>query len=141
MTSRNIRLTMEALGDFIERGVRRLQARVYQTLTSASPVDTGFFRAGWVPSATAPSGGPSERPTSAEAARAQAALLFREHQAASDALARGYTLSQGLVFIVNPVSYGPRLNSGSSAQAPAMFVERAVAVAVAETRREIAGTR
>lgn len=118
--------------------MRRLQLRAFQALTSATPVDTGFARAGWTPSVGAPDPGPSDRPTKPTVARAQAAALFQSHQQASQLLASNYKLAQGAVFIVNNVRYVVFLNAGSSAQAPALFVEQAVARAVAATRREIA---
>lgn len=122
---------------FIERTTRRLQLRVYQALTSATPVLTGFARAGWSPSASAPDPGPSDRPPGLAVASAQALALFAQHQQAAQALAAGYRLSQGAVFIVNNVRYVFFLNTGTSAQAPAMFVEQAVREGVEATRREI----
>lgn len=129
---------LRKLLQFIERTMRRLQLRIYQVLTTSTPVLTGFARAGWSPSATAPDPGPSERPAVAAVATAQAAALFSQHQQAAQALAAGYRLQQGAVFIVNSVGYLLFLNQGTSAQAPAMFVERAVEIGVAATRAEIA---
>jgi len=133
------RVTVE-LERFVERAVRRLQVRVYQALTSASPVDTGFFRAGWSPSTGTPDRGGPELPgnrADRAATQAQAAGLLSTRKQASDQLGSSYKLSQGVVFIVNNVRYGVYLNEGSSAQAPAMFVEQAIAIAVAATQREL----
>lgn len=137
MASRKVRRTITQLGDLVERVMRKLQLRAFQALTTATPVDTGFARAGWTPSVGAPDPGPSERPAPA-VARAQAVALFQAHQQASQLLASNYKLAQGAVFIVNNVRYVVFLNTGTSAQAPAMFVEQAVAQAVAATRREVA---
>lgn len=138
MASRRVDVVVVKLLAHIERTMRRLQLRVYQALTSANPVLTGFSRAGWSPSVTAPVPGPSDRPPVPAVASAQAAALFAQHQQAAAALAAGYRLSQGVVFIVNNVRYTIHLNACTSAQAPAMFVEQAVRVAVDATRREIA---
>lgn len=129
---------MAELVRFIERVMRRLQLRAFQALTSATPVLTGFARAGWSPAASAPDPGPSDRPPGLAVASAQASALFAQHQQAAQALAAGYRLGQGAVFIVNNVRYVFFLNQGTSAQAPAMFVEQAVRAAVDATRREIA---
>jgi hypothetical protein len=137
--TRRVRVVVDGLGDFVEKAVRKLQLRAFQTLTSATPVDTGFARAGWTPSVGAPDPGPSERPSDPAVARSQAAALFGAHVQISQGLASSYRLSQGAVFIVNNVRYVGFLNAGTSAQAPALFVERAVATAVAATRREIPG--
>lgn len=136
MTSRKARTAAE-LGALLERVMRRLQLRAFQALTSATPVDTGFARAGWTPSVGAPDPGPSERPSEPTVARAQADALFAAHSKQAQELAASYRLGQGAVFIVNNVRYVVFLNAGSSAQAPALFVERAVATAIAATRREL----
>ena len=119
-----------------EQGVRRILLRSYQGLTTSSPVRTGFFRAGWSPSTGAPSGGPQNPPPDEEATRRIAESLFSAHSREAESLSASYTLSNGIAFIANPVSYGPALNMGTSAQAPAMFVEMAIASAVAQTKRE-----
>ena len=128
--------------------MRRLQLRAYQALTSSSPVRTGFFRSGWSPSTGAPDrSSPSVSRGQAavgltqaqrdEITRAQAGVLLGQHQQASAQIASTYRLAQGVIFIVNNVRYGVFLNRGSSAQAPAMFVEQALATAVRATIREI----
>lgn len=126
-----------AMRSLIERTMRRFQFRCYQVLTSASPVLTGFFRSRWsVETGDRPHKAVG-RPNDAALARSQAESLFSAHRAASEALANGYVLSQGPIFIVNDTEYGIYLNAGSSAQAPAMFVERSVQVAIDATRREL----
>lgn len=126
------------LNKFLEQAMRRVQLRCYQALTLVSPVDTGFFRAGYSPSIGAPDrSSPSTPPAAAEAARTQAASLLSSHGQAAEILASVYTLSQGPIFIVNNVTYGVFLNQGSSAQAPAMFVEAAIATAVQAASRDL----
>lgn len=115
----------------IERGVKRTQLRVWQVMTVETPVLTGFARAGWSATTGQPdTSGPSDAPSRPELATAQASALFATHKQASDALARGYKLKSGPAFITNNVRYVPPLNEGSSAQAPQMFIEMGVALAV-----------
>lgn len=122
----------------LEREVRKLTLRAWQALTSATPVDTGFARAGWSPSVGSPDPGPEKPDGSQRGPRqAQAAALFSQNGSKASSIASSYSLGQGTVFIVNNVRYVRFLNEGSSAQAPAMFVERALATAVAATRRAL----
>ena len=117
--------------------MRRLHLRLFQVLTTSTPVLTGFARAGWVPSTGAPTPGPSEAPSDQTVAEAQAATLFGQNKQVSARIAQGYKLSDGPIFIVNNVAYVVYLNEGTSAQAPAMFVEAGIAQAVAATQREL----
>ena len=137
MASRRIRVAINGIDRHVEKTVRRLQLRLYQVLTSESPVDTGFFRAGWSPSSGAPDrSSPVDPPAGGpEAAAAAAPGLQSRHAQAAQALAASYKLAEGSVWIVNNVRYGVYLNAGSSAQAPALFVERAVASVVASGAR------
>ena len=72
-----------------------------------------------------------------EIAESQGATLFSQHNQAAQALAGGYKLRQGQVFIWNPVFYVVFLNQGSSAQAPKRFIDRAIAKAVRATQAEV----
>lgn len=138
MVSREIRNVLDALGKTVSVSVRQLQLRAFQALTSATPVDTGFARAGWSPSVGAPDPGPEDRPSDPQVASAQASALFAAHAAAAQAIARsGANLRGQPVFLVNPVRYLEFLNQGTSAQAPAMFVERALATALIATQRDL----
>ena len=146
MASRRRRAVTDALVRHVERVMRRLELRTYQVLTSSSPVKTGFFRAGWSPSTGSPAPGPKAPGGGARGvpaaeleriARQQADALFGKHNQAALRIASSYRLRQGVVFIVNAVRYGVFLNRGSSAQAPAMFVEMGLATAVRATAREI----
>lgn len=133
--SRKLAAEVEGLA---ETAVRRVQIRFFQTVTSANPVLTGFSRAGWSPSIARPDrSGPKRAPDDEELATSQAAALFAKHSGVSQAIASGYRLKQGPVYVVNNVVYIERLNEGWSGQAPAMFVEEALQVAVRATQREI----
>lgn len=137
MASRGRKKVDAELARFIERVVRRLTLRVWQILTVETPVKTGFARAGWSPSTGAPDrSGPKDRPEDKGIAESQAAALLTTHKKATDALAGGYKLKSGVVFIVNNVKYIGSLNAGTSVQAPEMFVETGIALAVKKTQSD-----
>lgn len=120
--------------------IRRLQLRSFQALTSATPVDTGFARAGWTPSVGSAIAEPNPRPAGAGsrdapgpnrgAVEAQASSNLSANQAKALQIAATYRLEQGSVFLTNAVPYVVFLNEGSSSQAPSKFVERALSAAL-----------
>lgn len=132
---------------FLERAMRRLLLRFHQVVTIATPVLTGFARAGWTLSV----GGPEPGPTETIGSRAkgldgasrdrlgtvQASALAKKNTQVRNALAQGYKLKSGPVFIVNAVHYITFLNDGTSEAAPAMFVEAALTTAVNATDKEL----
>ena len=111
----------EDVEDGADRVVRQAAVAVNQTVTLATPVDTGRARANWQVGIGAPvleatedtdkNGGPTINRNNAKIA------LRQERQT---------------IYISNNVRYISRLNAGHSAQAPAGFVEEAVAVGVSE---------
>lgn len=72
-------------------------------------------------------------------AKSQASALLATHKRAIDALAGGYKLKSGIVFIVNNTKYIGFLNAGTSAQAPEMFVETGIAIALKRSRADLGG--
>lgn len=82
-----------------------------------TPVDTGFARASWAPSA----GEPTDDRRSG-----MASLL-------------AYKLEDGPAYVSNGAAYVPRLNAGSSTQAPAMFIEACIDRALAEMQQDRGG--
>lgn len=135
--SKQVQRIVKQLEAFTEKKMRRLILRTFQAVTSATPVKTGFARSGWVVSAGAPMklrirGRPADEAT----AIARASDRLARNTQSANALAITYKLAMGPVFITNDVRYIVFLNRGSSAQAPAMFVERAMAAAVRATKRE-----
>ena len=86
---------------------------VQAELVEATPVDTGFAAANWQLTIGEPADGTVDL-------------------SGSVADLAGYTIDQGSVFSTNNASYIQRLNAGSSTQAPAGFVELAIAAGVAE---------
>lgn len=115
-----------------EKLVGRLQLRIYQVLTVASPVDTGFFRSRWTPTVSrgnAPKPG-EEAPRDKKAAKKDASEKFKVNKARAIAIAQTYKLRQGNVLLRNPTKYGPFLAAGSSSQRSAGWIERGINKAV-----------
>lgn len=115
---------------FTERAVRTVAVEVTAELQLATPVDTGFARASWVPSVGTPSdadGGSPDAPSQA---------------AAEQGLARvaAYRLADGKAFVTNNVAYIRRLDQGHSKQAPAGFVRASVERGVNEAARVLAAS-
>jgi hypothetical protein len=119
------RINVEILSE-AEKVVGKVQLRLLQVLSSATPVDTGFARAGWTPAVGTPATRRLDRPIDAEVAKKAAKTRAAENQAKATALAAAYKVTQGPAFMSNNVPYIVFLNEGSSAQAPAKFVERAI---------------
>lgn len=112
---------LEAL---IERAVKALILEVNRELRkrgTGTPVDTGHARASWIPAVGAPN---LSEPVGADSSLAQAGT----------AQVLAFKLGQGTLYISNVVPYISRLNAGHSKQAPALFVERAIAQAVATVK-------
>ena len=107
-----------------ERGVRKLALDVTTNLAAATPVDTGWARANWIPSigqpVTSPVGSPGDVGQAATAQTAGLASLL------------GYRLPAS-VWISNHVPYIELLNTGSSKQEPAAFVQRAIEKSLAQS--------
>jgi hypothetical protein len=130
---------IQALTRTVEHVVGRMQLRVYEALVEATPIDTGFAKAGWVPSIGAPLPGPPKQPARRSAAIAQAARLRARHRGWAYKLAAFYRVRQGRVIITNVVEYLPQLNRGSSTQAPSMFIEQAALRGVKAAVRDLRG--
>lgn len=122
--ARRIRARGRQVDTNVSRGVRATAVAVNQTLISSTPVDTGRARANWQVGVGSPlfSELPDTDPSGA-------ATTARNNAAIATSPPRED------IFISNNLPYIGRLNEGSSAQAPAGFVERAVQVAVAAIRR------
>lgn len=104
--------------------VRRVALAADQAVVVATPVDTGRARSNWLVTIDAPD--PREIPPYSQddgAGSARAAVA--QGQAAIAAFAAG----NRAIYITNNLPYIERLNQGSSAQAPASFVQQAVIMA------------
>ncbi len=123
----NIRVVLRGLKGFTERLVRVIVLDATANLIEDTPVDTGWARANWIPSIGAPPTSPAGETGSGEPDVGAAGAAQQQGVAQ---IAVGYTLEQGNVSITNNVPYIRRLNEGSSSQAPAMFVQSAIARAL-----------
>jgi predicted Holliday junction resolvase-like endonuclease len=90
-----------------------------QVVTIGTPVDTGHARANW----------------QATIAVETVEVLNETDQSGAGAIAKARAVIEGrkteqTIHITNNVKYVPRLNEGSSAQAPAQFVQKAVNTAL-----------
>ena len=142
MASRRLRVVVRSLDEFIDRLVKGIVLDVVANLQAApseggTPVDTGWARANWVAQIGSPyraelGGGEVETSEIQAAAALSGATLA--------GIAAAYKTSQGAVFISNNVPYIVELDMGSSAQAAAGFIERAIIKAVTiDVRRNFGG--
>lgn len=123
------RIEVELLGA-VGKIVGQVQLRCLQTLASATPVDTGFARANWAPSTGSPIIERQEKPKDDKAARSVARAKRSANLERAKAIASTYSVRLGNAYLTNNVSYMQYLNEGSSAQAGAKFVEKAIEAAV-----------
>lgn len=108
----------------VERAAKALILEVNRELRkkgTGTPVDTGHARAAWIPAVGAPN---LVEPVGADGSLASAGA----------AQVMAFKLGQGVLYLSNVVPYIGRLNAGHSKQAPALFVERAIAAAVATVK-------
>lgn len=110
-----------ALRRHTEQQVGALALNLTANLIEATPVDTGFARANWIPSLSEPELSGSG-----------------QGQAEGQAAVAAYKLEQGSVFVSNGAAYIQRLNQGHSKQAPAGYVEREIDRALTEARAGMA---
>lgn len=110
----------ERLRKHVETIFKALCLEIDRELRKATPVDTGFARANWVPSVGAPHTGEVAKVGGGSA----------EHAAGVGQVMR-FKLEDGALWVANGVSYVPILNYGTSDQAGAMWIEAAVDRAVA----------
>lgn len=116
----DVRKVVGSLLAYAARVSRDLALEINANLIEATPVDTGWARANWIPTTSEPSIDPVGAPDAAggEQASAVAAMATR-------------TPVLDRYFVANGVPYIQSLNSGSSTQAPAAFVQAAIAAAKA----------
>ena len=132
--SRNVRRLSERIRPAVGRIVRQGALAIDQAVVLATPVDTGRARSGWVVSLDAPADSPDKpyAPGDKGSTGAQnAAAALAQGQAVISRYQSGRNSS---VHISNNVEYIGELNNGTSAQAPAEFVEKAVQAGVAAVR-------
>lgn len=116
---RKAELEGEKLRRALTQAPQALILEIDKELRRTTPVDVGNARANWVPSVGTPHTGGATRRGSGSAERAAGVTAVL-----------AYELDQGPLYVSNGVPYIRRLNDGWSKQAPALFVEAAVDVAL-----------
>lgn len=119
--ARRIKVRAQEFEEDTNRLVRKVALAVDTAVVLATPVDTGRARANWQVGIGEPKVGTLPEPAS-PGGGAQLAL---DSAASSIATYNG----EGTIHITNNLPYIEALNNGHSSQAPAGFVERAVAAA------------
>ena len=113
-----IEAVIRGLERVTERVVTKLTIDLHRGLTKATPVDTGFARANWVPRI-----GAAQRDVVGSAEDRGGIGAARRDSTSGLAQVLSYKLPQGQVFVTNNVFYIRYLNDGHSPQAPAGFVQ------------------
>lgn len=125
-------LSVEAeLTELLSAEVRKIGFRVLQGVTLKTPKDTGLATSAWlVGIQNAPSDAPIQ-PYDSGSKGSTAAQNISAAQQAGLSVIGAYPKNQlPDLWIVNNLPYIGKLNDGSSAQAPAKFVEQSIAEAV-----------
>lgn len=118
-------LSVEAeLTELLSTEVRQVGFRVLQGVTLKTPKDTGLATSAWL---VGIQNAPTDAPTVGPGKDASAGIA----QQAGLSVIGAYPKNQlPDLWIVNNLPYIGKLNDGSSAQAPAKFVEQSIAEAV-----------
>jgi hypothetical protein len=121
----------EQLDALVEDAVKAVTINATAKLIAATPVKTGWARANWIPSVAEPREDPAGSPDAvSESAQAQGLAEVAAYRITEGPAAPAY--------VTNAVPYISRLNAGSSAQAPAEFVQRAIDQAVIDAQADAA---
>lgn len=113
------------MGNLVDRAVRYVVGGLVVELRDKTPRDTGYAAANWIPS----TGYPVLHDESVEGRDRRAALVSArqaEQEAALQSILSTYTVSMGTAYVSNGAPYIADLNDGSSAKAPAAFVQSAI---------------
>lgn len=112
----DIAAVVAALNRTVEQATTAIAIEVTAELQQATPVDTGFARASWVPSIGVPSAEMGGTPQAPDAGAAETGL----------ARVARFKLSDGRAYVSNNTRYIGILDRGSSRQAPAGFVRASI---------------
>lgn len=123
MSTYRVRAVVGDLKKFTERKIKELTLAITANLIEDTPLDTGWARNNWVPRIGAP-------PEGVAGSRDSVSGVAQSLGQAS--VASGYKVEAGPVFISNNVPYISALNDGHSKQAPAGYIQRAIAKGVKE---------
>lgn len=127
--ARRITYLAEGIPEEAARIVRRVALAVDQAVVMATPVDTGRARANWIVGIDKipTHWRQPERTKTGHAVPGAGAAAARKAIVQANLEISRYKYGQ-TIYIANNVPYIGELNRGSSAQAPAGFVEKAVAI-------------
>jgi len=128
MASRSVRVVVSDLDAFTTKFIKRLALNINAELIKRTPVDTGWARANWVPNIGSPFEGTAGTREDAEAGRLNTGVQQTGLAEIVTAYRTGPTIHQ-----TNNVPYIEKLNSGSSKQAPAGYVQASILAAVRQT--------
>jgi len=120
------KVVIQELEAFVGEKSGLVAIRATENLSNDTPKDTGWAAANWIPSVGGSGGGSSAAKGDPGSARASQKAGISEIRSGSKKTRN--------IFIANNVPYIGRLNAGSSNQAPAGFVESAIARAVASVK-------
>jgi len=115
--------TSKVIGDlsaFVEKTVVKIVDKVTTTLEEDTPELTGHAESNWIPQIGAPV---------AEPFGSRLSVSFAAQEQGLAVVAGSYKLPN-TVYITNAVDYISSLNRGTSAKAPANFVQTAIAKAI-----------
>lgn len=123
---RQIRLIVGELDGLTEKVVTKLTLDITANLIEATPVDTGWARANWVPNIGSAYDPGDVIEFDSREERQSRTPQARADQQAGTASVLTYRLERGPIFVTNNVPYIQILNEGSSRQAPSAFIESAI---------------
>lgn len=116
---------MNALEDFVEKVMKELGTGLHTNLREDTPRDTGYAENNWVANT-----GTAFKGTAGTREEAEAGKLDFAPRIAGLAKIMAYKISfkvgRGEIHLTNNVDYIIDLNTGTSKQAPALFVEMAI---------------
>lgn len=125
---KQIKVVVGDLIVFTEKLIKAISLNVTANLRIDNPYDTGWSRANWINSIGKRTLTPVGSKQNVDDKAQEASIAH---------VATSYTLEQGIVFISNSVRYIVALNSGSSKQAPAGFVQIAIVKGVDQTVKSV----
>lgn len=135
MADAQIDAIISALDGFTSKVTQKVTLDVTANLIETTPRDTSWAASNWIPAIGQPISGPGGSPD--RATRAALVPSAEAKQGSAIASITGYQIAQGSVFISNNVGYIEDLNSGSSKQAPAAFVQGAIDKAVTQDIKQL----
>lgn len=128
MTDRSVRVVVSDLDAFTTKFIKRLALNINAELIKATPIDTGWARANWVPNIGSPFEGTAGTRAEAEAGRVNIAV----RDAGVAKIATSYKVGPS-IHQTNNVPYIEVLNNGGARNEPRGFVQIAISKAVRQT--------